>query len=70
MFWASIKFKIKNNGEILHTESDNNLKKGDYVKVNILASQFNKNDTKINIIGWLVALRFFASYKSRITYWL
>jgi lipopolysaccharide transport system permease protein len=24
----------------------------------------------INIIGWLVALRFFASYKSRITYWL
>lgn len=47
------KFKIKNNGEIIHTETDNNLKKGDYVKINILASQFNKNDTKINIIGWL-----------------
>jgi DNA-directed RNA polymerase subunit E'/Rpb7 len=47
------KFKIKNNGEIVHIETDNNLKKGDYVKVNILASQFNGNDTKINIIGWL-----------------
>jgi DNA-directed RNA polymerase subunit E'/Rpb7 len=47
------KFKIKNNGEIVHIETDNSLKKGDYVKVNILASQFNANDTKINIIGWL-----------------
>lgn len=47
------KFKIKNNGEIVHIETDNNLKKGDYVKVNILASQFNANDTKVHIIGWL-----------------
>jgi len=47
------KFKIKNNGEIFNIESDTILKKGDYVKVNILASQFNANDTKINIIGWL-----------------
>ena len=47
------KFKIKNNGEIINIESDIILKKGDYVKVNILASQFNANDTKINIIGWL-----------------
>lgn len=47
------KFKIKNSGEIINIESDIVLKKGDYVKVNILASQFNANDTKINIIGWL-----------------
>jgi DNA-directed RNA polymerase subunit E'/Rpb7 len=47
------KFKIKNNGEIVHIETDASLKKGDYVKVNILASQFNGNDSKINIIGWL-----------------
>jgi DNA-directed RNA polymerase subunit E'/Rpb7 len=47
------KFKIKNNGDILHIESDTILKKGDYVKVNILANQFNANDTKINIIAWL-----------------
>lgn len=46
-------FKTKNNGEIVHIKSDNTLKKGDYVKVNILANQFNGNDTKINIIGWL-----------------
>jgi DNA-directed RNA polymerase subunit E'/Rpb7 len=47
------KFKIKNNGEIVEIETEKSLKKGDYVKVNILASQFNANDTKINIIGYL-----------------
>jgi DNA-directed RNA polymerase subunit E'/Rpb7 len=47
------KFKIKNNGEIVEIETEKTLKKGDYVKVNILASQFNANDTKINIIGYL-----------------
>lgn len=47
------KFKIKNNGEIVHIETDNIIKKGDYVKVNILASRFNANDTKIHIIGLL-----------------
>jgi DNA-directed RNA polymerase subunit E'/Rpb7 len=46
-------FKIKNNGEIEHIESNRVLKKGDYVKVNILANQYNANDTKINVIGWL-----------------
>jgi hypothetical protein len=46
-------FKIKNNGELVDIKTDKSLKKGDYVKVNILASQFNANDTKINIIGWL-----------------
>jgi hypothetical protein len=47
------KFKIKNNGEIVEIDTEKTLKKGDYVKVNILASQFNANDTKINIIGYL-----------------
>ena len=47
------KFKIKNNGELVDIKTDTTLKKGDYVKVNILASQFNAKDTKINIIGWL-----------------
>jgi DNA-directed RNA polymerase subunit E'/Rpb7 len=46
-------FKIRNNGELVNIKTDKTLKKGDYVKVNILASQFNANDTKINIIGWL-----------------
>ena len=46
-------FKIKNNGDIIHIETDEILKKGDYVKVNILANKFNANDTMINIIGSL-----------------
>ena len=46
-------FKIKNNGDIIHNETDSLLKKGDYVKVNILASQFNYNEVNIHIIGWL-----------------